>query len=526
MILHLIDPVGRDGLVRSRFLNVEPYSAGIHLGGAMRTQYRRNLGLQSIISLEGIILCLAILGGLVLFQNCGEFFRRAGVSGDSGAENHGPNGSGPESPPETGPSPPPAPPVLPVRPSTFSFIGKSIADCPRSASWCADYWPPAEEGTVYLYSISEIRTDSGVEIIRTAYLYRPKIVTKPSPVLFFLHGGTSSGDDMFEKLPFSKIADSRGQSNGVAWPKNSANCKMNAEGTGFENSTGQTCTGRPSVFRNALPFLVVFPNGVLDRDSNRDRHWQDGRVPSPGFGDTTENRDDVGFIDSLIGVVRKEEAEGVDSERIYVGGASNGGLMTMRLACNTSTPGLTELARVAAFGSFVATMSEAVFRGIEGREKCSAGFSLYPMTLMVGKDIPTPNCLVYGCSEPTVSGDDRMPFGELGGIYAPNSPDLGLLISFPDVELNMRQFFAARGAGAENTRVADVGYFTKRRTYTYSQTLARIEVWETEKGHHDLLGTRMDFVPAARLWEFLSSYRRLSDGSFVVTEPSHLSGSF
>jgi hypothetical protein len=159
----------------------------------MRSQYRRNLGLQSIISLEGIILCLAILGGLVLFQNCGEFFRRAGVSGDSGAENHGPNGSDPELPPETGPSTPPAPPV---RPSTFSFIGKSIADCPRSASWCADYWPPAEEGTVYLYSISETLTESRVEIIRTAYLYRPTIVTKPSPVLFFLHGGTSSGDDM------------------------------------------------------------------------------------------------------------------------------------------------------------------------------------------------------------------------------------------------------------------------------------------------------------------------------------------
>ncbi|MBK7842080.1 MAG: hypothetical protein IPJ71_00075 [Bdellovibrionales bacterium] len=448
------------------------------------------------------------------------------MSGNSEAENHGPNGSDPQSPPESEPTTPPTPPAIPVRSSTFSFIGKSIADCPRSASWCADYWPPAEEGTVYLYSISEIRTDSGDEIIRTAYLYRPIIVTKPSPVLFFLHGGTSSGDDMFEKIPFSSIADGRGQSNGVAWLKNSANCKWNAEGTGFENSTGQACTGRPSIFRNSLPFLVVFPNGVLDKDSNRDRHWQDGRVPSPGFGDTAENRDDVGFIDSLIGVVRKEEADVVDSERIYIGGASNGGLMTLRLACNTSTPGLTELSRVAAFGSLVATMSEAGFRGIEGREKCSNGFSPYPIALMVGKDVPTPNCLVYGCAEPNVSGDERMPFGELGGVYSPNSPDLGSLISFPDVELSVRQYFKNGGAGVENTTLSEVGYFTKRRTYTYSQTLARIEVWETERGYHNLLSTRMDFVPPARIWEFLSSYRRLSDGSFVITEPSHLSGSF
>lgn len=492
----------------------------------MAKQDRKNLGPQSIIRLPGTMLFLAIIGGLVLFQNCGEFLQRAETSGEPEAENHGPNGPGSESPPETDPSTPPGPPSQPVRPSTFSFLGKSIAECPRSASWCADYWPPVEEGTVYLFTVSEIRKVSGLEIVRTAYVYKPRIVTGPSPVLFFLHGGTSSGDDMFEKLPFAKIADSRGQSSGVVWPKNSANCKMNEEGDGFEDSSGQTCTGRPSIFRNSLPFLVVFPNGVLDKDSNRDRHWQDGRVPSPGFGDTAENRDDVGFIDSLIGAVRKEESEVVDSERIYVGGASNGGLMTMRLACNTSAPGLNELARVAAFGSFVATMSEALYRGIEGREKCSIGYSPYPISLMVGKDIPTPNCLVYGCKEPTVSGDDRMPFGELGGVYSPNSPDLGLLISFPDVELSLRQYFASRGAGVENAVLSDVGYFTKRRTYTYSQTLARIEVWETEKGHHELLGTRMDFMPVARLWEFLSSYRRISDGSFVVTEPSHLSGSF
>lgn len=119
-----------------------------------------------------------------------------------------------------------------------------------------------------------------------------------------------------------------------------------------------------------------------------------------------------------------------------------------------------------------------------------------------------------------------MPFGELGGVYSPNSPDLGSLISFPDVELSVRQYFKAGGVGVENTTLSEVGYFTKRRTYTYSQTLARIEVWETERGYHNLLSTRMDFVPPARIWEFLSSYRRLSDGSFVITEPSHLSGSF
>jgi polyhydroxybutyrate depolymerase len=65
-------------------------------------------------------------------------------------------------------------------------------------------------------------------------------------------------------------------------------------------------------------FAVVYP-------SADGRQWNDGRTTTSGFGD------DVEFIRTLIDHL--VESENIDPARVYATGPSNGGAMTLRLAC-------------------------------------------------------------------------------------------------------------------------------------------------------------------------------------------------
>jgi polyhydroxybutyrate depolymerase len=84
-------------------------------------------------------------------------------------------------------------------------------------------------------------------------------------------------------------------------------------------------------------FIVVYPDGV-------DRSWNDGR-------DKLSKVDDVKFIKNLMLTLLSKYA--IDGHKVYVTGMSNGGFMTMRLACELSD----KLAAVAAVG---ATTDESV----------------------------------------------------------------------------------------------------------------------------------------------------------------------
>lgn len=71
-------------------------------------------------------------------------------------------------------------------------------------------------------------------------------------------------------------------------------------------------------------FIVVYPNGV-------NHHWNDGRV------DTVldnEHIDDNSFLSQLIDHIAAEYS--VDIGRVFVTGASNGGMMSLRVACEMS----------------------------------------------------------------------------------------------------------------------------------------------------------------------------------------------
>ena len=113
----------------------------------------------------------------------------------------------------------------------------------------------------------------------------------PVPTIFILHGGTGSADRMVHTSEtFFKLADR-------------------------DN------------------YILVFPEGIPDQPGGYRHHWNDGRKDSR-WAAHRQNADDVGFISALIDFVVADY--GADPSRIYVTGASNGGMMTYRLGCELS----------------------------------------------------------------------------------------------------------------------------------------------------------------------------------------------
>ena len=106
--------------------------------------------------------------------------------------------------------------------------------------------------------------------------------TDKRPLLFVLHGGggTNRGMVRLTKGRFNELADRDG-------------------------------------------FFVVYPQGI-------DKSWNDGR-PDKISGAHRKGIDDVGFFRALIEYLVYEYP--IDSDRIFVTGISNGGLMSFRLGC-------------------------------------------------------------------------------------------------------------------------------------------------------------------------------------------------
>lgn len=78
---------------------------------------------------------------------------------------------------------------------------------------------------------------------------------------------------------------------------------------------------RLSAAADAGGFVAVFPNSP-------GQQWNDGRAT------TASEFDDVGFVRALIGELQIRN--GVDPNRVFAAGMSNGGMFTQRLACEAS----------------------------------------------------------------------------------------------------------------------------------------------------------------------------------------------
>ncbi|MBI5503080.1 MAG: hypothetical protein HY907_22735 [Deltaproteobacteria bacterium] len=411
-------------------------------------------------------------------------------------------------------------------PSTFELVARVAEDCTLGALGCAG-WPAPEDGPVYLFTSRESR--DGASWDRTFHVHVPSGATGPLPLVVMLHGGTLSGDRTLGTANLDDLGDGRGAA-GLSWRPNTDGCR--AEPTtgllpSYVDGAGSRCTPPSATYRNAQAFVSAFPDGVLDNGSTTQRHWEDGRVPSPGFDTPGQHRDDVGFIDHVIAVLLDDGLIDVDPGALYVMGGSNGGMMTQRVACDAGNPDYPRLGQVAAFCAMVSTLPEGLFDGLEGRPACprTAG-SDFGLLLLLGTDIDTPDCEVYPCDAPVVAGDGLIPYGEAGGRYHVNSPDNGRVIAGPDTIDFWRAALAGRAGEPGTTTTEPLGWFTTRRVTTFAGSAASFEAWVTTGGGHMPGSTRQDFAPNPRAWWFVSSFRRDTEGLLTRVEPAWMTGTF
>jgi polyhydroxybutyrate depolymerase len=215
-------------------------------------------------------------------------------------------------------------------------------------------------------------------------------------------------------------------------------------------------------------FVVAYPDGI-------DRGWNDGRTG------VNTNADDVGFVAALIDELASEHA--IDKRRVYVTGASNGGMMTYRVGCELSD-------RIAAIAPVIANLpAEPV---------CAPAA---PMSVLA----------INGTDDPIV------PYN--GGQVA---RDRGDVLS---AALSTQVFARAAGCtGAAPTFVEpDVNARDESRTFVTPYTCpAPVEIallslggaGHTWPGGTQYLpkfavgGVSRDFDGAERIWEFFESHTR------------------
>jgi polyhydroxybutyrate depolymerase len=127
---------------------------------------------------------------------------------------------------------------------------------------------------------------------RTYWLNTPESAPANAPLVLVLHGGNGTGQKIERQTGFSWVAEAEG-------------------------------------------FVVAYPNGI-------DKQWNDGRLDGPA-GD----QDDVGFLAAVIDDIATKH--GIDPKRVFVTGASNGGMMSLRAGCELSD-------KVAAIAPVIASM--------------------------------------------------------------------------------------------------------------------------------------------------------------------------
>ena len=407
-------------------------------------------------------------------------------------------------------------------PGAFVSVGSAPEPCPLPVATCGA-WPDATtEGVVTKHTSRE--TFGAKTIERTFHVFNPKTVVDAaaaSPVVIVLLGGNGSGTRFLATQAWTTLAQAPAA--GMTWRPNGPLCKAlptsEANGLVYQTAGGAGCMPPPKIATSTKPFIVVYPDGVADPGKTDARHWEDGRVPSPGFDTPGPNRDDVGFVDHVIAVILADKTLKIDPTNVYLAGASNGGIMTQRIASEIAKPAYPNLRRVAAFAAFISELPES----LKVLPVASVPFGL---TLFHGTGIDMPNCNTPGCTTPTVTGDDRMPFGEIGGVYYVNSPDRGRVLSGPDTIAAWRASLGAAAGAAPTTATADVGDFSNKATTTYGASAVTFESWVTTGGGHGFLSTRQDFMPVTRAWAFISSFKRDASGTLTRQTPSWVNGDY
>jgi polyhydroxybutyrate depolymerase len=172
------------------------------------------------------------------------------------------------------------------------------------------------------------------DVERTFSFYAPNTLeSKSVPIVFLLHGGGGNIESTWEQeygRNFREIADQDG-------------------------------------------FMLVLPQGREDPGNPGEHHWNDCRTDISN-ADVNSKLDDVGFINAIIDMLMNRFE--IDLNRVYVTGASNGGMMSYRLAMELGQ-------RFAAVGAVIANMPDP--------SECAQPEQPVSMLIMNGTDDPLMN---------------------------------------------------------------------------------------------------------------------------------------
>jgi polyhydroxybutyrate depolymerase len=216
-------------------------------------------------------------------------------------------------------------------------------------------------------------------------------------------------------------------------------------------------------------FVVAYPDGV-------GRAWNDGRANGKS------DADDVAFIGALIDEMA--DLHGIDRSRVYVTGASNGGIMSYRIGCELSD-------RVAAIAPVIGNLAADL--------PCSPS---HPISVLA----------INGTSDPFVPYNGGQVAGDRGEVLS--------------AALSTQTFATVDGCGPANLTYEepDVNTDDGSRTFvtTYDCSTSTQEVGlitlggagHTWPGGSQYLpkrtigGVSRDFDGAERIWDFFSRHRR------------------
>jgi poly(3-hydroxybutyrate) depolymerase len=413
--------------------------------------------------------------------------------------------------------------------STFFLVSfDEVTSCTLDDADKCDKWPAAGDGKVYLYTLEESFGSTG-KYKRFFHVFVPSGIEGPAPLAVVLHGGYLSGMKLFGMLPFHTWA----AGHQTTWQKNTESCRATTDGSNplhssvdFKTADGKACDPQEMTTNAPTKFVVVYPSGLVDRkrcllkdknvcQTNADCpgllntcrgqsptevitakstcHWEDGRSASPNWGldstnpaDETQYRDDVGFINYILETLLQPSQEMPAVSRVVLGGISNGGIMAQRVACHAGDPLYPAVGNISSLMVNVAAMPRNTYDGVLNRQKCEPRRPLR-VIYTVGTGIPTPDCNVYGCDEPTVDGDGIIAYGSPGQRHNVNSPSLGAIVSHKESIGRWAQTNAGlSGRTVPEAVVDNIGFFTTRSKISFGSDFPESDVvgYVTNGGTH------------------------------------------
>jgi polyhydroxybutyrate depolymerase len=239
--------------------------------------------------------------------------------------------------------------------------------------------------------------------------------------------------------------------------------------------TGQQLSGltRFDALADKAGFIVVYPDGYQ-------KSWADGRGGTPA---DQAGVDDVAFISSLIDALSGRFK--IDPARVYAFGISNGGHMSLRLACERS-------GRIVAVGVVAATMGEKLAQGCQPK---------FPVSVL----------LIHGTTDPL------SPYtgGDEGG-------DRGVVLS-AEAAVNKWAGWNACNPKPTVTALPDIandGTRVNQWVYNACSSGSEVAFYQIEGGGHTwpngpqylperIIGkVSRDLDASAVIWTFLSRFSR------------------